>query len=137
MGQLLRYNTLMSDPRMHREAPYLPEGFCDLVRQQMEKTGLSLRAVAGEVGISPAYLSRLLSRERGLPPDDDMILKLATVLQIDPPELLLVEAKRVPEALLPALLSAHHATSKAEIEQAMKRLQAVIIAQRRKKGRKQ
>ena len=51
------------------------------------------------------------------------------------PELLLVEAKRVPDALLPALLSAHQATSKDQIEQAMKRLQAVILAQRRKKPR--
>ena len=127
----------MSNQTAHRVAPHLPEGFCDLVRQQMDKTGLTLRAVAAEVGISPAYLSRLLSRERGLPPDDDMLLKLATVLQINPPELLLIEAKRVPPAILPALLSAHQATSKAELAHAMKKLQAVILAQRRQKLRKE
>ncbi len=127
----------MSDQNANREVPHLPEGFCNLVREQMDKTGLSLRTVADEVGISPAYLSRLLSRERGLPPDDGMILKLATVLQIDPPELLLIEAQRVPAFLVPALLSAHHATTKAEVEQAMKKLQAVIMARRRKKVDKQ
>lgn len=122
----------MTDHKAHREVAHVPEGFCSLVWEQMDKTGLSLRTVAAEAGISPAYLSRLLSRERGLPPDDEMILRLANVLRIDPPELLLVEAKRVPDALLPALLSAHHATSKAQIEQAMKKLQALILAQRKK-----
>lgn len=127
----------MTDHEAHREAAHVPDGFRSLVREQMDKTGLSLRTVAAEAGMSPAYLSRLLSRERGLPPDDELILNLAKVLQIDPPELLLVEAKRVPDALLPALLSAHQATSKAQIEHAMKKLQAVILAQRRKKPRKQ
>lgn len=127
----------MAEQKDQREEPHVPERFCLLVRERMEQSGLSLRAVALEAGISPAYLSRILSRERGLPPDDDLIMKLAAVLRIEPPELLLIEAQRVPAPLVPALLSAHHATSKAELEQAMKRLQAVILAQRRKKPRKQ
>ncbi|HNP81548.1 MAG TPA: helix-turn-helix transcriptional regulator [Nitrospira sp.] len=102
----------------------------------METVNLSLRTVASEAGISPAYLSRLLSGERGLPPDDTLILKLAEVLRVDPPERLLVEAKRVPDLLLPALLSAHEAVSRADLKEAMKQLQAVILNQRKKRGRR-
>ena len=102
----------------------------------METVNLSLRTVASEAGISPAYLSRLLSGERGLPPDDTLILKLAEVLRVDPPERLLVEAKRVPDLLLPALLSAHEAVSRADLKEAMKQLQTVILNQRKKRGRR-
>ncbi|MCS6327630.1 MAG: helix-turn-helix transcriptional regulator [Nitrospira sp.] len=102
----------------------------------METVNLSLRTVASEAGISPAYLSRLLSGARGLPPDDTLILKLAEVLRVDPPERLLVEAKRVPDLLLPALLSAHEAVSRADLKEAMKQLQAVILNQRKKRGRR-
>jgi transcriptional regulator with XRE-family HTH domain len=102
----------------------------------METVNLSLRSVASEIGMSPAYLSRILSGERGLPPDDTIILKLAEVLQIDPPERLLVEAKRVPDTLLQPLLSAHNAASAEDINEALKQLKAVIFSQRRKRGRK-
>lgn len=126
----------MNNPEMNRETPQAPHGFRALVKRQMETVNLSLRTVASEAGISPAYLSRLLSGERGLPPDDTLILKLAEVLRIDPPERLLVEAKRVPDMLLPALLSAHQAVSKAELKEAMKQLQAVILNQRKIRGRR-
>lgn len=120
---------------MNRESTQVPHGFRALVKKRMEAVNLSLRTVASEVGISPAYLSRLLSGERGLPSDDTLIWKLAEVLQVDPPERLLVEAKRVPDILLPALLSAHQAASKADLKEAMKQLQAVILNQRKKRGR--
>ncbi len=126
----------MNTPEMNRETPQAPHGFRALVKRQMETVNLSLRTVASEAGISPAYLSRLLSGERGLPPDDTLILKLAEVLRIDPPERLLVEAKRVPDMLLPALLSAHEAVSRADLKEAMKQLQAVILNQRKKRGRR-
>ena len=119
-----------------RDTPQVPHGFRTLVKRQMETVNLSLRTVASEAGISPAYLSRLLSGERGLPPDDTLILKLAEVLRVDPPERLLVEAKRVPDLLLPALLSAHEAVSRADLKEAMKQLQAVILNQRKKRGRR-
>lgn len=125
----------MINPNMNRESTQVPQGFRALVKKRMEAVNLSLRTVASEVGISPAYLSRLLSGERGLPSDDTLIWKLAEVLQIDPPERLLVEAKRVPDILLPALLSAHQAASKADLKEAMKQLQAVILNQRKKRGR--
>ena len=124
----------MTNSEMNRETPHVPHGFRALVKRQMETENLSLRTVASEAGISPAYLSRLLAGERGLPPDDTLILKLAEVLCVDPPERLLVEAKRVPDLLLPALLSAHKAVSKADLKEAMKQLQAVILNQRKKRG---
>ena len=126
----------MNNPELNRDTPQVPHGFRALVKRQMETVNLSLRTVASEAGISPAYLSRLLSGERGLPPDDTLILKLAEVLHVDPPERLLVEAKRVPDLLLPALLSAHKAVSKADLKEAMKQLQAVILNQRKKRGRR-
>ena len=126
----------MNTPELNRETPQAPQGFRALVKKQMEVVNLSLRTVASETGISPAYLSRLLSGERGLPPDDEMILRLAEVLRIDPPERLLVEAKRVPDLLLPALLSAHQAVSTAELTEAMKQLKAVILQQRKRRSRR-
>ena len=126
----------MNTPELNRETPQAPQGFRALVKKRMEEVNLSLRTVASETGISPAYLSRLLSGERGLPPDDEMILRLAEVLRIDPPERLLVEAKRVPDLLLPALLSAHQAVSSVELKEAMKQLKAVIVQQRKRRFRR-
>ncbi len=125
----------MNNPELNRETPQVPQGFRDLIKRQMEKVNVSLRTVASEVGVSPAYLSRLLSGERGLPPDDTLILKLADVLQIVPPERLLVEAKRVPDTLLPALLSAQSAVSTEDINAAMRELKAVLFNRKRRRGR--
>ena len=126
----------MNTPELNRETPQAPQGFRALVKKRIEEVNLSLRTVASETGISPAYLSRLLSGERGLPPNDEMILRLAEVLRIDPPERLLVEAKRVPDLLLPALLSAPQAVSSAELKEAMKQLKAVIVQQRKRRFRR-
>lgn len=125
----------MNNPELNRETPQVPQGFRDLIKRQMEKVNLSLRTVASEVGVSPAYLSRLLSGERGLPPDDTLILKLAEVLQIVPPDRLLVEAKRVPDTLLPALLSAQEAVTTEDINAAMRELKAVLFNRKRRRGR--
>ncbi|MBX3236665.1 MAG: helix-turn-helix domain-containing protein [Nitrospiraceae bacterium] len=135
MGNICVTYDTMTKRDLHREAPQVPQGFRDLIKRQMDRVNLSLRTVASEVGVSPAYLSRLLSGERGLPPDDALILRLADALQIAPPERLLVEAKRVPDMLLPALLSAHEAVSDADLKEAMKQLQAVIHNMKRKRGR--
>jgi transcriptional regulator with XRE-family HTH domain len=124
----------MTTKHVSREPARAPDGFRALVKTQMEQQGVSLRHVAAQAELSPAYLSRLLSGERGLPPDDDLILRLARVLAIDPPELLLVEAERIPDDLMetvPVLLSAHRATSPAELKQVMKKLQALLLARRR------
>lgn len=59
---------------------------CDL-HAFREKTGLSLRQVAKQAGISPSYLSYL---ERGIqgPPSIKVTKKLAEVLDVDPDRLL-------------------------------------------------
>jgi transcriptional regulator with XRE-family HTH domain len=60
-----------------------PERFLRLVKKAMNREGLSVRQFAERTGVSPAYLSRLLNRERGAP-SDDTIAKFEEVLDIDP-----------------------------------------------------
>jgi transcriptional regulator with XRE-family HTH domain len=117
----------------------VPKGFRVLVKERMKQQGVSLRQVAAQADMSPAYLCRLLLGERGLPPDDAPILKLAEALGIEPPELLLIKANRVPKGLeggVPLLLSAYEAPNRAEFYQAMKQLQAFILSQKQKGKRK-
>ena len=66
-----------------QEPTAAPDRFIRLLDRSIEKQGLSLREVAGKVGVSIAYLSRLLSRQRGLPADGT-IIKFEKVLEIEP-----------------------------------------------------
>lgn len=59
-----------------------PDRFVRLLRLALASQGLSLRKVAEKADISPAYLSRLVNGERGLPTDDTVIGKLEQVLDI-------------------------------------------------------
>jgi len=61
-----------------------PDRFVRLLRLALASQTLSLRKVADKAGISPAYLSRLVNGERGLPTDDTIIAKLEQVLDIAP-----------------------------------------------------
>jgi transcriptional regulator with XRE-family HTH domain len=79
-----------------------PEGFIRLLRQGMEKRKISLNQLAERAGISPAFVSRIMNKQRGLP-SDKVILRLAQVLDLQPHERLLIEAGRIPEELKPAL----------------------------------
>lgn len=79
-----------------------PEGFIRLLRAGMENRSISLNQLAERAGFSPAFLSRILNRQRGLP-SDKTILRLAQVLDLEPRERLLIEAGRIPEELKPAL----------------------------------
>jgi transcriptional regulator with XRE-family HTH domain len=60
-----------------------PKAFLHLLRRAVHGSGLSLRQVAKQADISPAYLSRLMAGERGLP-EDGTITKLEQVLDIQP-----------------------------------------------------
>ena len=60
-----------------------PDQFIRLLDQSIEKQGLSLREVARLAGVSIAYLSRLLSKKRGLPAKKT-IKKFERVLEIEP-----------------------------------------------------
>jgi PTS system nitrogen regulatory IIA component len=64
-----------------------PDRFVRLLRVALASQSLSLRKVADKAGISPAYLSRLVNGERGLPTDDTTIAKLEQVLDIAPGKL--------------------------------------------------
>ena len=61
-----------------------PDRFVRLLRLGLASQTLSLRKVAEKVGVSPAYLSRLVNGERGLPTDDTTIAKLEQVLDFPP-----------------------------------------------------
>src|ERR1700694_2643775 len=53
-----------------------PEGFITLLREGMETRKISLNQLAERAGFSPAFLSRILNKQRGLP-SDKTILRLA------------------------------------------------------------
>lgn len=110
-----------------------------MLREGMERRKISLNQLAEKAGVSPAYLSRILNKERGLP-SDKAILRLAEVLDLQPRERLLIEAGRVPADLkpflsqprVPALLRAVGKLSETEQEQVMKMVQALALKQHRR-----
>src|ERR1017187_8593490 len=66
-----------------QEPTAAPDRFIRLLDKSIEQQGLSLREVARKVGVSIAYLSRLLSKQRGLPAKET-ITKFEKVLEIEP-----------------------------------------------------
>jgi transcriptional regulator with XRE-family HTH domain len=66
-----------------QEPTAAPDRFIRLLDKAINEQGLSLREVARKVGVSIAYLSRLLSKQRGLPADGT-ISKFEKVLAIEP-----------------------------------------------------
>ena len=60
-----------------------PDPFVRLLRKSIAAQPLSLRDIARRVDVSPAFLSRLVNKQRGLPADET-ILKLEDVLDIQP-----------------------------------------------------
>ncbi len=78
------------------------EGFIRLLRDGMDKRKISLNQLAEQASMSPAFLSRIMNKQRGLP-TDKAILRLAEVLDLQPRERLLIEADRIPEELKPGL----------------------------------
>ena len=117
-----------------------PDGFVTVLRTGMERRRLSLNQLAERAGVSPAFLSRILNRQRGLPADPT-ILRLAHVLDIQPPERLLIEAGRIPAALqqalsqpqMPELLRAAGTLSETDRQQVLKTIQALAVRQHRRK----
>jgi len=111
-----------------------PEGFIRLLRESMEKRGISLNQLADRSGVSPAFLSRILNRQRGLP-SDKTILRLAQILELAPPERLLIEAGHIPEELkpvlsqprIPALLRATEKLSETDLQEVLKTAEALAL----------
>jgi transcriptional regulator with XRE-family HTH domain len=116
-----------------------PEGFVTMVRGAIEKRKISLNQLAKRGGISAAFLSRILSRERSLP-SDKAILRIARILDIEP-ERLLIEAGRISEdlkstlsrPLVPALLRVTGELSETEMQEVINAVEAIARKQRNKR----
>lgn len=125
---------------MRRTVHKAPQGFIDLLQQMMAKREMSLNQLAERAGMSPAFLSRILNRERGLP-SDKAILRLAEVLDLRPAERLLIEAGRIPEELRPALnmpqipelLRATGRLSEADLQHVLNTAQGLVLKRQREK----
>ena len=109
----------------------VPKGFKDLIQSRMKEERLSLRLVASEAGISASYLSRILSGERGLPKEEE-IIRLPRALRIDPPKALLIEAGRVPKEMTMLLRATSNLTEK-ELKKLQK--EAEMLLDKRRKGK--
>jgi transcriptional regulator with XRE-family HTH domain len=117
-----------------------PEGFVTMLRDLMARRQISLNQLADRAGISAAFLSRILNRERSLP-SDKTILRLAGILDLEPGDLLLIEAGRIPEEFkptlsrpqIPALLRATGKLSDSEMQELVKVAQSLAFQQRRKR----
>jgi transcriptional regulator with XRE-family HTH domain len=119
-----------------------PEGFVNLLREGMERQRISLNQLAYRAGVSPAFLSRILNGERGLP-SDKIILRFAKLVDLEPPERLLIEAGRIPAELrpmlsqpqIPELLRAADKLSETELEHLVKTVQALALRQHHNRKR--
>ncbi len=66
-----------------QKATAAPGRFIRTLKDAMDMKGFSLRQLADRAGVSPAYLSRLFNRERGLPADET-IATFEEVLDVQP-----------------------------------------------------
>lgn len=73
-------------------------GFGNHIRQEREKLGLSVREVARRLQRNATYLSKI-EREELPPPSEEVIRKLAEILNQEP-EGLVILAGRIPDDLL-------------------------------------
>jgi len=127
-----------------RRRPRYPasDGFIRLVREGMERREISLNELARLARISPASLSRILNRERGLP-SDKVILRLSELLELQPPDILLVEARRIPEDLkfilnksqVRVLLRASGELSETDMQKVIEVAEKLARRQHRKRNR--
>lgn len=74
----------------------MKERLGERIRRKRAEQKLGLRETATKVGISPTYLSRIETMDEKTPPAEDVIQKLATLLNDDFDELMQL-AGRVPE----------------------------------------
>ena len=75
-----------------QEPTAAPDPFVRLLRKAIARQGLSLREIGRRIGVSTAYMSRLVNKQRGLPADPDgirdLVTKLEEVLDVQPRGLL-------------------------------------------------
>jgi HTH-type transcriptional regulator, competence development regulator len=119
-----------------------PKSFVEFLWKRMKERDISLNQLAAKVGVSPAFLSRILSRERGLPSDKTLV-RLAEVLDVEPRERLLIEAGRIPDEfkpalnrpLVPTLLRAAGKLSESDLQDVIKTVQALALRKHKRGGR--
>jgi transcriptional regulator with XRE-family HTH domain len=119
-----------------------PEGFINLLQESMKTRKISLNQLAERAGFSPAFLSRILNKQRGLP-SDKTILRLAEELDLEPRDRLLIEAGRIPEELkqplnrpeIPALLRVTGKLSDTDLQEVMKIAKGLALKQQRARKR--
>src|ERR1700677_657143 len=117
------------------------KNFVAFLWKRMKERKISLNQLAARVGVSPAFLSRILNRKRGLP-SDKTIVRLAQVLDVQPRERLLIEGGRIPEELKPALnrpqvsalLRATGELSEADFQEVMNTVEAIALRKHNEGG---
>lgn len=107
-------------------SPNVPEGFRTMIRAEMDKQKLSFRELAKDANISASGLLRIIRGE--YLPSNESILDIAKALKIDPPEVLLVEAGRVPrhKGNVNQLFKAISSLNSEELKKVDKVVQAII-----------
>lgn len=73
----------MFPPMATQEPTAAPDPFVRLLRKSIAAQPLSLRDISRRIGVSTAFMSRLVNKQRGLPADET-IIKLEDVLDIQP-----------------------------------------------------
>ena len=79
-----------------------PESLGGRIRQLREAAGLSVRQLAGRVGVHHSYLAYLEKGERNNPADE-LVKRLAEALEADASELLMLAHHIKPSTTLPPL----------------------------------
>lgn len=74
--------------------------FSELVERRMRERGLSLRAVCREAKLDASFFSKVLSGKRSPPSEESVLRKLASVLGVDPIEMI-VSTGRIPSEWQP------------------------------------
>ena len=74
--------------------------FSERIRELRKKKGMTLRELAPLVGVGFHYISKIENEKLdfGDYPGEDLIVKLATALEVDTDELLIL-AKKIPEGI--------------------------------------
>jgi transcriptional regulator with XRE-family HTH domain len=79
----VRKQMLDSDTMTTQEPTSAPDPFIRVLTNAIENRGITMREAARQVGVSIAYLSLLLNRQRGLPADK-IIKRMEKTLQLQP-----------------------------------------------------
>jgi len=70
--------------------------FSKIVKEKLKDKKMSVRTLCKKVKLDPSFFSKVLRGERNPPSDENIIIKIAEVLNIDPVKLIF-SAGRIPE----------------------------------------